>query len=219
VFLEDIAKVVSMAFTDIFNPKIINYQDELDGPPLVSPEAGSGGSMIVSSGVQTLFKETVGEDSGLGQTVNAATNFEIDPTVVCEGEEIVFVDELVGNIGELDADVFRVVETSSEIEVFDIVANKFGTWTRENAVDLDLEGFEGACVGADVAGIDDTIATDGDSSAIFFFFVGLDLANYLGVRDLFATFERDVFVSDDMKGFGALNAFLGAGRILADALT
>ena len=112
-----------------------------------------------------------------------------------------------------------MVERSSEIEVFDIVTNKFCTWTRENAVDLELEGFEGACVGADVAGIDDTIATDGDSSAIFFFFVGLDFANYFGVRDLFATVERDVFVSDDMKGFGAFNAFLGAGGILADALT
>ena len=110
-----------MAFTDILYTKIINYQNELDRTPLVSPETWSGGGMIVASGVQTLFEETVSEDSGLGQAINAATNFEINPAVVSEGEQIIFVNELVRNIGELDADVFGMIERSCEIEGFDIV--------------------------------------------------------------------------------------------------
>jgi hypothetical protein len=160
-----------VAFADILYTKIINYQDELDRTPLVTPETWSGGVMIVASGVQTLFEETVSEDSGLGQAINAATNFEKNPAVVCEGEKIIFVDELVRNIGELNVDVFGMIERSCEIEVFDIVTDEFCTGAREDAVDLKLEGFKGACVSADIARIDDTIVTDGDASAIFFFLV------------------------------------------------
>ena len=207
-----------MAFADILYSKIINYQDELDRTPLVTPETWSGGGMIVTSGVQTLFEETVSEDSGLGQAVNAATNFEINPAVVCEGEKIIFVDELIRNIGELNADVFGMIERSCEIEVFDIETSEFCTGTRENAVDLKLECFEGACVGANIARIDDTIAANGDASAIFFLFVWLDFANHFSVCDLFASFRWNVFVSDDMKGFCACDALLGASGILADAL-
>ena len=65
-----------MAFADILYTKVINYQDELDRTPLVSPKTWSGGGMIVASGVQTLFEETVSEDSRLGQTINTVTNFE-----------------------------------------------------------------------------------------------------------------------------------------------
>ena len=207
-----------MAFSDILNTKIINYQDELDRTPLVTPETWSGGGMIVASGVQTLFEETVSEDSGLGQTINAATNFEINPAVVCECEKIIFVDELVRNIGELNADVFGNIERSCEVEVFDIVTNEFSSGTREYTVDLKLECFERACVGSNIARIDDAIAANGDASALFFFFVGLDFTNHFSVCDLLASFRWNVFVSDDMKGFSTCNALLVASGILADAL-
>ena len=83
---------------------------------------------------------------------------------------------------------------------------------------MKLECFEGACVGADIAGIDDSIATNGDASAIFFFFVWLDFANHFSVCDLFASFRWNVFVLDDMEGFSTCDALLGASGILADAL-
>ena len=113
----------------------------------------------------------VSKDSGLRKTINAATNFEINPTVVSKGKEIVFFNEFVSNIGELDADVLSMIEGSCEIEVADVKTDEFRTGPREDAVDLKFEGFKGACVGADVAGVDDAIASTSDASVILLLFV------------------------------------------------
>ena len=98
--------------------------------------------MLVASSVQTLFQETVSKDSGLGQTINAATNFEVNPTVVSKGEEIVFFNESLRNIGELDVDVLGVIARSCEVEVADVETDDFFVGTIENALDLNFEDFK-----------------------------------------------------------------------------
>ena len=55
-------------------------------------------------------------------------------------------------------DVLGSIKGGREIEVADIITGEFCTGRREDAVDLKFEGFEGACAGADVAGIDNAIA-------------------------------------------------------------
>jgi hypothetical protein len=37
--LENIAKMVEVFYPNIFHPKVINYETELDGMPFVTPEA------------------------------------------------------------------------------------------------------------------------------------------------------------------------------------
>ena len=152
----------------------------------MSPETWSGGGMIVASGVQTLFEETVGKDSGLGQTINAATNFKVDPAVADALGEVIFCDEFFGNVGEADADVFGTIERSAEIEVTDVEGDEFGASTREDAVDHELDKFEWGGFGADVAWVADVVASNGDASAVGMGFFGTDFTNNLGVSDFFA---------------------------------
>jgi len=54
--LEKGGKVPGMLAADLLDTKIINYQAELDKTPLVAPQAGSGGSLVIS-----LLLETDGE--------------------------------------------------------------------------------------------------------------------------------------------------------------
>ena len=54
-----------MLYAYIFNVEIIDYKGEYDGPPIVAPEAGSGFALLVASETETLFKEFIGEDSGV----------------------------------------------------------------------------------------------------------------------------------------------------------
>ena len=49
--------------------------------PLVLPEARSGGTLVLASYIEAFLEELVGENSRLQKSVNATTNFEIDPAV------------------------------------------------------------------------------------------------------------------------------------------
>ena len=67
--------------------------------------------------------------------------FEISPIMVEKFEEIVFLDDFVRNVREFDADRLRVIKEIFEMEVSDVEADEFCAGTREDAVDLNLEGF------------------------------------------------------------------------------
>ncbi len=45
--------------------------------------------------VQALGKEVVCKFACLFQAVDALCNFEVDPAVMCEGGEVVFIDEFL----------------------------------------------------------------------------------------------------------------------------
>ena len=70
------------------------------------PEARSGGALVVASNVEAFFEKFVGEHSGLKESIDATSDFEVDPTVVNVGGKVVFFDKFVGDVGELDFDVF-----------------------------------------------------------------------------------------------------------------
>ena len=63
ILFEDIAQVVRVAVFGVFNTKIINYQDKLDGPLSVAPNARSGGSVILASCVETNCEDFLSKDS------------------------------------------------------------------------------------------------------------------------------------------------------------
>ena len=50
-------------------------------------------------------------------------------------QEIVFVDEFLGNVGQHDVDVFWLVEWGSEVEVLDVEGNKLRALPGENTVE------------------------------------------------------------------------------------
>ena len=100
----------------------------------VSPDARSGGSLVVACDVEMFFEKFVGEYSGLRESIYATSDFEVDPTVVNAGGKVVFFDEFVGDVGELDFDVFITFEWSLEVEVAAVKGGKLGAGAGEDAV-------------------------------------------------------------------------------------
>jgi hypothetical protein len=66
-FLEKIKEMVEVFDSNIFDPKVIYDEAELDGVPFVAPEARSGISFVVAFGKKARLEEIVGQDAGLGK--------------------------------------------------------------------------------------------------------------------------------------------------------
>ena len=132
--------------------------------------------------------------------------------------EVVFCDEFFGDVGEADANVFGTIERSAEIEVVDVEGYESGAFERDDAIDHEIDKFEWGGFGADVAGVADTVAADGDASAVGIGFFGTDFANDLGVSDFFAAVGRDVVVVNYKEGDGAVDVLVGAFWVGAYAL-
>ena len=115
------------------------------------PETRSASTLVVASDAETFLKELVGQDSGLRKSINATTNFKVDPAVANTVGEVVFCDEFFGDVGEADADIFGSIERSTEIEVADVKNDESGALAREDAVDHELDKFKWGGFGTDIA--------------------------------------------------------------------
>ena len=101
------------------------------------------------------------------ESVNAITNFKVDPAVdVDVVQEILFVDELLGDVGQHYADVFWPVEWGLEVKVFDVKGDKRCALPRENAVEVEFYEIKRCSLGADVARVCDVLGGDCDASAV-----------------------------------------------------
>ena len=98
VLLDGVPKVDGMLFANVFNPEVVHYEGEHDGSPFVTPEAGSGIQLVVACFVETFLEKLVGQNSGLGKSVNASDDLEVDPTVPDMVGEVVFIDELLRDV-------------------------------------------------------------------------------------------------------------------------
>ena len=65
----------------------------------------------------------------MGQAVRAADNFEVAPTVVLKGREVVFVLEFLWYIRCFDANVLWPVHWCLKVEVSGVEASKFRAWS------------------------------------------------------------------------------------------
>ena len=63
VILQNFLEVLGMLIANIFNYKVIHYQDELNRSPCVSPQPWSSSGLIVARLLQYGAEEIVGEAS------------------------------------------------------------------------------------------------------------------------------------------------------------
>ena len=78
------------------------------------------------------------------QTVNAVANLKVNPTVgIDKFLWVVFVDKVLGYVGELDAYIFWAVQGGLEIEVIDVKSYKFCTFAEKDDVEEELEKYQG----------------------------------------------------------------------------
>ena len=68
-------------------------------------------------------------------------HFKVDPTIADEILMCVFVNEFFRDVGDLDADVFRLVQRCVEIEVFEIKGGKASIGLGEYTVDEEFGRF------------------------------------------------------------------------------
>ena len=101
----------------------------------MAPEARGGKCVIVSCSVEAFGDEIVCKISRLGKAIDTFPNFEIDPNVLCKTMEVVLVDELFRDVGEVDTCIFATIERSDQVKVFYVEGEKLGTLSRENNVD------------------------------------------------------------------------------------
>ena len=90
----------------------------------------------------------------------------------------------MGNFGKLDIDVLRAVKWGSDVEVFTTKATKFGALSREDAVEKEIEIFQGFRVGPCVPRVADVIDSNCNSGVIGVFFLWAHLTDNRGVCDI-----------------------------------
>ena len=61
----------------------------------------------------------------MGKAVVSFADFKIGPPVIIVFGKILFVDELLGDIIEFDAQVLKLIEGGAQIEVFYVKTYKF----------------------------------------------------------------------------------------------
>jgi hypothetical protein len=219
VFLEKIKEMVEVFDPNIFDPKVIYDKAELDGVPFVAPETRGGISFIVAFGKEARSEEIVGQDVSLGKAKAALENFEVDPTVRVTTRKLVLLNEFRWDVGDLDANIFRVGHWHVEVEVLKVNGAEARSFAREHTIEQQLEEFKGCSVGANIPREADVIASDGDASAIQIIFIRPNLTNDHGVADFFSFVGWYVMIINDKEGVGACNLFGIGGGPRANSLT
>jgi len=212
-FLENVHEVVEVFDSNTFYTKVIIYiEAELDGTPLVEPEARGGFSFIVAFSKQIGSEEIVGQNAGLGKAIAALANFEVDPTVTVSTRKLALLYEFRWDVCDLDVDILRVGRWGIEVEVFEVDGAEACTFAREHTVEQQLEEFNRSGIGADIPRVTDAIASDGDAGMIRIIFIRSHITHYYGVADFLSFVGGDVVIVDDKEGVSARNSFgIGGG--------
>ena len=85
-------------------------------------------------------------------------------------EQVVLVNEVLGNYGELDADVLLAIKGGSQVEVPKIGRKKPSSWSRADTIDHEFDEFEGACFCTTVTRVSNGVAADSDACSFLFLF-------------------------------------------------
>ena len=172
-----------MIDSHVFDTKVVNYETELDGSPFAVPEPRSGCRFVVAIGNKAGAKEIVGQDACLGKTIATLADFEVDPHTTILTGEIVFFTEFLRNVRNFDRDVFWVGHGRAKVEVLEVNRAEACTFSRQDAVEKELDQFKRCSVGANVAWETNSIATNGDAGAIRIIFIWRYFTDYHGVAD------------------------------------
>ncbi len=141
VLLESLAKMIQVGIADILDGKVVDNECKHDGVPLVAPETGGGGCLVVVEFGKAVSEEVVGKDACLGETAHATVHFEVDPGVTGKLVELVLVNEFLGDVCKIYADVLWLVERGVEIEVLEVHGGELSITLGENTVDEQFDEF------------------------------------------------------------------------------
>ena len=95
-----------MLFSNIFDPKLIDYQAEHDGVPFVAPYVRGSGGFVAALIFQECADLVVGEAYRLREYVNALADIEVYPAIGEKIGEVILIYKLLGDTGESDLSIF-----------------------------------------------------------------------------------------------------------------
>jgi hypothetical protein len=188
--------------TNVLHTKIIHNEAELQRTPLVAPEARGGSCFIEPLGNKTSPQKIIGKDASLGKTITSLTNFEVFPTIAVPTSEVVFLDEFIRDVGELDAHIFGIWHRSVKVEVLEINGAKPSAFPGEDTVEEEFDKFQGCGVGTNIARVANAVAADSDTGAIGVIFLWANFTDHHSMTDLFAFVKGDVWVVNEKESVG-----------------
>ncbi len=102
----------------------------------------------------------------MGQAIATLVDFEANPSITVQTCELVFINELVWDVQDFDANVFRLGHGCVKAEALKVNGAKECTFLREYTVEEELEQFLGHCVSTHITRVADAVATNGDLCAV-----------------------------------------------------
>ena len=106
--------------------------------------------------------------------------------------EVILVNEVLRDVGDLDFYVFRIVEWCHEVLVADVVGDELGVFAGEYTADHEFAKIDGGGFSSGISGVDGSVDHDGDAFAIGIFFLGAELAYDFCEGDTFAEVTWDI---------------------------
>jgi hypothetical protein len=173
-FLEDTKEVVEVFQAHVFNTKVVCNEAELDESPFVAPETGCWGRFIKIFGFETGAEKIVSLDACLGQAIATLVDFEVNPSIMVQTCELVFFDELIGDVWDFDANVFGLGHGSIKVELLKVNGARVCTFSREYTIEEEHEKFHQHCVSTHIARVADAVATNGDPCVVRVLIVWID---------------------------------------------
>ncbi len=116
-FFKELQQKVEVFNANVFVTKVIHDEAKLESTLFVAPKSWHGSSFVEALSNKVQSEKVIGKDASLGKSVTALANFKVDPAILVSAQEIVFLDELVQDIRELDANIIRIRHRSVQIEV------------------------------------------------------------------------------------------------------
>ena len=138
----------------------------------------------------------------MGKAITTLANFEVDPAIAVPTSEVVFLDEFIRDVGELDANIFGLGHRSVRIEILQVNGAEPCTPPGEDTVEEEFDEFKGGGVGANIAGEANPVATNGDTDLVRVILFRANFADNHGMTDLLALVEGGVLVVNDEEGVG-----------------
>ncbi len=154
----------------------------------------------------------------MGKTVTTLANFKVDPAVSVSAREVIFLDEFIRDVRELDANIFRLEHRCVKVIVLEVDGAELGAFPGEHTVEEELDELKRGCVGTHIARIANPVAADGDAGAVGIILFRTDFTDDHGVADFLALVGRDVLVVNDEEGVGTRYSLVSCGRAQSNAL-
>ncbi len=108
----------------------------------MAPQTRRCCGLVVAMLGEALGEEIICKFAGLFETIDPFFNDKVNPSVMIEAGEIVFVDKSLRYASSFDFNEFRSVEWSPEVEVGYVKARKAGMGGGKHAVELEFDQFK-----------------------------------------------------------------------------